>query len=111
MAKVNPRKVKSQAYNKARARLRATTTHCALCGKELDYSLKYPHPLAPVMDHIYPLSKLGGANASPREIYKMDNLQMVHNTCNRQKSDMLPEETSCTNGKRFNQLPVSQKWN
>lgn len=48
----------------------------------MDFSYKYPHPLSACIDHIIPVSKGG----HPSDI---DNLQLAHFTCNREKSDKL----------------------
>ena len=45
-------------------------------------SIKYPDPLSPVIDHIIPVAKGG----HPSDI---ENLQLAHFYCNRQKSDKL----------------------
>ena len=50
------------------------TGHCALCGEEMDYDLKYPDPMSKSLDHDTPLS-LGGAHSK-------ENLQWTHLTCN-----------------------------
>ena len=62
----------------------ATQTVCGICGKPVDFSLKYPHPLSPCIDHIIPVAKGGHPS-------DMANLQLAHWTCNRQKSDKLIE--------------------
>jgi len=67
---------------KNRKRIYATQSVCAICGKPVDFNLKYPHPLSPTIDHIIPLAKGG----HPSDI---DNLQLAHRCCNRQKSDKL----------------------
>ena len=72
------------AYEKARALILKTQTVCGICGKPVDFSLKYPHPLSPTIDHIIPVSKGG----HPSDI---SNLQLAHRCCNRQKSDKLIE--------------------
>ena len=69
---------------KNRKRIYATQTVCGICGRPVDFSLKYPHPLSPTIDHIIPLAKGG----HPSDI---DNLQLAHRCCNRQKSDKLVE--------------------
>mgnify|MGYP001950775089 FL=1 len=48
----------------------------------MDFSLKNPHPMSAQVDHLIPVSKGG----HPSDI---SNLQLVHRTCNRQKSDKL----------------------
>ena len=67
---------------KNRKRIFATQTICALCGKPVDFNLKYPHPLSPTIDHIVPVAKGG----HPSDI---NNLQLAHRCCNRAKSDKL----------------------
>ena len=69
-------------FDKNKKRIYATQTVCGICGKPVDFSLKYPHPLSPCIDHIIPVAKGG----HPSDI---DNLQLAHWTCNRQKADTL----------------------
>ncbi|MBQ2649418.1 MAG: HNH endonuclease [Achromobacter sp.] len=69
-------------FEKNRKRIYATQTICGICGKPVDMTLKYPHPLSKSIDHIIPIDKGG----HPSDI---DNLQLAHWTCNRQKSDKL----------------------
>lgn len=69
-------------FEKNKARIYATQDVCGICGKPVDFSYKYPHPLSPCIDHIIPVAKGG----HPSDI---DNLQLAHWTCNRQKSDKL----------------------
>lgn len=79
-----------------------TQTVCGICGKPVDFSLRYPNPLSPCIDHIIPIAKGG----HPSDI---DNLQIAHWTCNRQKSDKLFREASPqVEGKR--NLPQSMDW-
>ena len=73
-------------YEKNKKRIYATQTVCAICGKPVDFNLKYPHPLSPTIDHIIPIAKGG----HPSDI---DNLQLAHRCCNRAKSDkLMPKE-------------------
>lgn len=65
----------------------ATQEVCGICGKPVDKSLKFPHPLSPCIDHIIPIAKGG----HPSDI---SNLQLAHWICNRQKSDKLLGQTS-----------------
>lgn len=73
------------AFEKNKKKIYATQTVCGICGKPVDFSIKYPHPLSPCIDHIIPVAK----NGHPSDI---DNLQLAHWTCNRQKSDKLIEK-------------------
>lgn len=63
---------------------------CGICGKSVDFSFKFPHPLSPCIDHIIPVSKGG----HPSEL---GNLQLAHMTCNRQKSDKIVEKQTFDN--------------
>ena len=74
-------------FEKNKKRIYATQTVCGICGKPVDMSLKYPHPLSKCIDHIIPVAKGG----HPSDI---DNLQLAHWTCNRQKSDKLVDTRS-----------------
>lgn len=71
-------------FEKNKKRIYATQTVCGICGKPVDFSLRYPHPLSPTIDHIIPLAKGGHPS-------NIDNLQLAHRCCNRQKSDKLIE--------------------
>ena len=70
------------AFDKNKKRIYATQTICGICGREVDFSFKYPHPLSPCIDHIIPIAKGG----HPSDI---ENLQLAHWICNREKSDKL----------------------
>lgn len=71
-------------FDKNKKKIFATQTVCGICGKPVDFTLKSPHPLSPTIDHIIPISK-GGHPAD------LENLQLAHWACNRQKSDKLIE--------------------
>lgn len=73
------------AFERNKKKIFATQSVCGICGKPVDFTLKYPHPLSPCIDHIIPIAR----NGHPSDI---DNLQLAHWTCNRQKSDKLVEE-------------------
>lgn len=70
------------AFEAAKQKILKTQTICGICGKPVDFSYKYPHPLSPTVDHIIPVSKGGHPS-------DMANLQLAHRTCNRQKADRL----------------------
>lgn len=87
MAKVNRRADHTgqhrTAYDRNRDKLMKLGGCCGICGKEVDTSIKDPSdPLAPVIDHIIPIAK-GGHPSS------IENLQLAHRWCNRQKADKL----------------------
>ncbi len=70
------------AYEKNRKKIIKQQNLCGICGKRVDKNIKPPNPLALCVDHIIPVAKGG----HPSDI---DNLQLAHATCNRQKSDKL----------------------
>lgn len=72
------------AFENARLKILRTQTVCGICGKPVDFSFRYPHPLSPTVDHIVPVSKGGHPS-------DLSNLQLAHRCCNRQKSDKLLE--------------------
>ena len=96
------------AFEKNKKKIFATQNVCGICGKPVDLSLKYPHPISPCIDHIIPIAKGG----HPSDI---DNLQLAHWTCNRQKSDKLIEKKTNNDvdleiiSNRI--LPHSMDWN
>ena len=76
-------------FERNKKKIYATQTVCGICGQPVDFSLKYPHPLSPCIDHIIPIAKGGHPS-------DLENLQLAHWTCNRQKSDKLlrPKEAN-----------------
>lgn len=69
-------------FERNKKRIYTTQTCCGICGTPVDFSKKYPHPLSPCIDHIIPVAKGGHPS-------DLENLQLAHWTCNRQKSDKL----------------------
>jgi len=95
-------------YERNRRRIFASQNTCAICGYPVDFTLKAPNPMSAVVDHIIPLAKGG----HPSDI---NNLQLAHWTCNRQKSDKLfkiednmKKEQKKVIGNR--NLPLSRDW-
>lgn len=70
------------AFEAARQKILKTQTVCGICGKPVDFSYRYPHPLSPTVDHIIPVSKGGHPS-------DLSNLQLAHRCCNREKADKL----------------------
>ena len=79
----------------------ATQTICGICGQPVDRSLKFPDPMSPTVDHIIPCAR-GGSD-------DLDNLQLAHRRCNRNKSDNMPEDKPKAVDSNHN-LPQSQNW-
>lgn len=55
---------------------------CALCSSVVDFSLKYPNPMAATVDHVVPITR-GGRNVR-------DNTQLAHARCNTSKGNRPP---------------------
>ena len=70
-------------YEKNKKKILKEQKVCGICGKPVNKKLKFPHPLSACIDHIIPLAKGG----HPSDI---NNLQLAHWCCNREKSDKLP---------------------
>lgn len=68
------------AFEKNRQIILKTQDICGICGQPVDIKIPYPHPMSPTVDHIIPISKGGHPSA-------LENLQLAHRWCNRQKSD------------------------
>ena len=70
------------AFDKNKQKILKTQTICGICGQPVDFSFTFPHPLSATVDHIIPVSKGGHPSA-------LENLQLAHRACNRQKSNKL----------------------
>lgn len=70
------------SFERNKKKIYATQECCGICGKPVDFSLKYPHPMSPCIDHIIPVARGGHPS-------DLDNLQLAHWVCNRQKSDKI----------------------
>ena len=94
-----------RAFERNKKKIYATQTVCGICGKPVDFSLKYPHPMAPCVDHIIPIAKGGHPS-------DLDNLQLAHWCCNSQKSDKLFKRTGMEEEKVVSNraLPQSTDW-
>jgi 5-methylcytosine-specific restriction endonuclease McrA len=93
------------AFDKNKRIILKTRNTCGICGQPVDKSLKYPHPLSPVIDHIVPINK----NGHPSDI---NNLQLAHWQCNRQKSDKLYADDKTSSPKIIGNrnLPQTIDW-
>ena len=93
------------AFDKNKKRIYATQSICGICGNPVDFSKKYPDPLSPCIDHIIPIAKGG----HPSDI---DNLQLAHWICNREKSDKLFKVDSVKKKEERinNTLPLTIDW-
>jgi len=93
-------------FDKNKKRIYATQNTCAICGQPVDFSLKWPHPMSPTIDHIIPVIKGG----HPSDI---DNLQLAHFSCNRQKSSNIKGKPATQGGDGIlsnRVLPLAFDW-
>ena len=90
-------------YERNKKRILATQNICGICGHPVDMSLKHGHPMAATIDHIIPVAKGG----HPSDI---DNLQLAHWTCNRQKSDKIFKTTQEPKVVSNRNLPHTINW-
>lgn len=95
-------------FDKNKRKIYATQSVCAICGRPVDMSLKWPHPMSKSIDHIIPISKGGHPS-------DLDNLQLAHFCCNRQKADKLALQDGGKSEKIEEQisnrvLPQSMVW-
>ena len=93
-------------FESNKKKIYATQKICALCGKPVDFKLKFPHPLSPCIDHIIPVSKGGHPS-------DLKNSQLAHMTCNRLKSDKLAPKQDFGTGSELisnRNLPLTFDW-
>ena len=92
------------AFERNKKKIYATQDVCGICGRPVDFSFKFPHPLSPCIDHIIPIARGGHPS-------DLSNLQLAHLTCNRAKSDKVlntSEQSSEVITNRM--LPLSCDW-
>lgn len=70
------RAVESEPYTLAEVAMRDRRT-CQLCGKRVAMTKAVPHPKAPTIDHVIPISEGGGDVRA--------NVQLAHYWCNSAK--------------------------
>ena len=92
---------KRALYDHNKTIILATQSVCGICGKPVDKSIKYPDPMSPTIDHIIPVSR----NGDP---VSLDNLQLAHRYCNRQKGDHLQTSQRAVDPNR--NLPQAVNW-
>ena len=76
-----------RTYEKHKKIILAEQEICALCGKPVDKSLRFPNPMSASVDHIIPIAKGGDPSA-------LSNLQLAHLICNQVKASKLTQENN-----------------
>lgn len=90
------------AWRAVRKRAIASKDHiCAICGQFIDVTLPAFDPGAVEVDHIIPISRGG-------EPYSIDNLQLSHSRCNRQKGNKMKGDYDGL--EVSNPIPLSNSW-
>lgn len=111
--KINPR-WKSGRRRKFQERYRALQLNCAICGREIDYTLPPSDPYSFVIDEIIPVSKWQQAGyASPSACADdFRNTQPAHRLCNARKGNKLNYKIAEHEQKKEQRKPVwvSAKW-
>ena len=69
-------------YERNKKIILATQNCCAICGRPVNFELKYPDPMCATVDHIIPIAKGGHPS-------DLDNLQLAHFKCNKKKGQAL----------------------
>ena len=74
------------AWRNATARVKATATHCGICGGPLNPALRWPHPGSTTVDHVVSLATMaqhGLSDAAQRSMaLDPNNLRAAHLSCN-----------------------------
>lgn len=95
-----------QSYQRNRKIILATQDVCGICGQPVDKQLPSTDPMSATIDHIIPISKGGHPS-------DLNNLQLAHWCCNRQKSDKLFREQKVLQKSQVignRNLPQSRDW-
>lgn len=95
-----------RTYESNRKKVLMSQDVCGICGEPVDKSLPFADPMSATVDHIIPIAKGG----HPSDI---ENLQLAHRKCNRQKSDKLVNIVFVGNKKsevNNRDLPLSADW-
>ena len=91
-----------KAFERNKKIIYATQSVCAICGRPVDFSLKFPDPMSPTVDHIIPIDKGG----HPSDI---QNLQLAHFGCNNRKGSKIKPKAEERKGSN-RALPLSADW-
>lgn len=96
-----PKWNKTEWANARRRAIASLDAMCAICHRPIDLEAAPFSPLAVEVDHITPRSR-GGA------LYDIDNLQLTHSRCNRQKGAKMASDYDGLSVQ--NPVPLSNNW-
>jgi len=93
------------SFEKNKRKILMSQDICGICGKQVDKKLRFPDPMSACIDHIIPIDRGGDPSA-------IENLQLAHLSCNRQKSDKIMQSTGGEPQRKANNrnLPLSLDW-
>lgn len=93
------------SFEKNKKKILMSQDICGICGKPVNKKIKYPDPMSACIDHIIPIDRGGDPSA-------IENLQLAHLSCNRQKSDKIIQSVKDEPTKKANNrdLPLSFDW-
>ena len=86
-------------FESNKKKIMATQDVCGICGRPVDKTVRFPNPWAPVIDHIIPVTKGGHPS-------DLDNLQLAHNICNRNKSDKVYQDPNKAKAGQIKRAPA-----
>lgn len=93
------------SFEKNKKKILMSQDICGICGKVVNKKLKFPDPMSACIDHIIPIDRGGDPSA-------IENLQLAHLCCNRQKADKIIQSVKDEPTKRANNrdLPLTLDW-
>ena len=77
MASSDPWVTSGSTRQKLRREVAARRERCLICGRPIDYTLRYPNPASFVVAHVVPRSE------APQRALDPSNLKAAHLACNR----------------------------
>ncbi len=93
------------SFEKNKRKILMSQDICGICGKPVNKKLKFHDPMSPCIDHIIPIDRGGDPSA-------MENLQLAHLCCNRQKADKIIKSVKDEPKRRATNrdLPLTMDW-
>lgn len=85
----NPRYRNGARRRALRERVKAQGLPCAICGREIDYSLPARHPMSFELDEIVPVSRYREGGYASKQQCALDpqNVRPTHRICNQRRGN------------------------